>query len=38
MMLGKDAGYILEVELIGYVDGLYVRAEFFPFRAQMAIY
>lgn len=32
MMLGKDVGYILEVELIGYVDGLYVRVEFFFFR------
>lgn len=33
MMLGKDSGYILEVGLIGYVDSLYVRAEFFPFTA-----
>lgn len=33
MMLGKDSGYILEVELIGYVNSLYVRAELFPFRA-----
>lgn len=33
MMLGKDSGYILEVELIGYVDSLYVRTELFPFRA-----
>lgn len=32
MMLGKDSGYILEVELIGYVNSLYVRAELFPFR------
>lgn len=30
MMLGKVSGYILQ--LIGYVDSLYGRAEFFPFN------
>lgn len=33
MILGKDSGYIVEVELIGYVNSLYVKADLFPFRA-----